>query len=63
MPAKTTNVAAEQLELFRPPPTRPLWDDLPEDVRREACERITQMLRKHMEGNAVIETDKEDSDE
>lgn len=36
----------EQLDLFQPPLTRPLWRNLPPEVRDRVLELLTQLLRE-----------------
>jgi hypothetical protein len=47
MPSKARNTAIEQLELFRPPPRRTLWSDLPEPVKQEVRQLVAQMFIGH----------------
>jgi len=46
-----------QLDLFRPRPKRPRWDELPFDTRRKTLPLIALLLR------SVLPTNKEASDE
>jgi hypothetical protein len=52
MPVKAKRDAVEQLELFRPPPQRPLWNALPDHVRSDVRDLVAQMLREHVERSA-----------
>ena len=63
MPVKARVASSEQLELFRPKRTRPSWRALPEVVRKQVRELLSQMLAEHVEGSAKCEMDEETDDE
>lgn len=39
-----------QLELFDPPPNRPTWSNLPDEIRQEVRTLLVEVLRQHLVG-------------
>ena len=63
MPRKAGNIAIEQLELFRPPPSRTLWSDLPESVKGEVRELVAQMFIAHTNADPADEAEGAENDD
>jgi len=63
MPRRAGNIAIEQLELFRPPPSRPLWSDLPEPAKQEVRELVAQMFIAHTNADSADEAEGEGNDD
>lgn len=52
-----------QLDLFRPPPTIPDWEQLPPDVRHKAVTLLARMLRPRRQAPVVADHGREAGDE
>lgn len=52
-----------QGDLFQPPPTRPLWRNLPTDQQRRVQELLIQLLRERQNARAADPHEKEDGHE
>lgn len=63
MSVKAPNTAIDQLELFRPPAHRLLWEDVPECIKAEVRKLVAQMLRTHEEVNTTERPVKEVNDD
>jgi len=61
MPFKAKYETLDQLELFRPPPSRPLWAALPDDVRNDVRDLLAQMLKEYVERS--VERSREEVDD
>jgi hypothetical protein len=48
-----------QCDLFQPPPTRPLWRNLPPEVRSRVMKLLIQLLREHQNAHAAVPHGKE----
>ena len=47
MAQQVSRMGPEQLDLFRPRPQVPIWEDLPEDHREEITSVLGKMLRRY----------------
>jgi len=52
-----------QLNLFRPPPTRPRWRALPQEVRQQVLPMLVRLLKEHRVGQPASDGQKGVSDE
>ena len=50
MPRKRSSVRDEPPDLFRPRPTRPVWQALPDGVQQEVRALLVQLLHPDAEG-------------
>lgn len=52
-----------QLDLFRPVPKRPAWQEMPADVQQNTVTLLAQLLREHLAGRVVPQDGKRPADE
>lgn len=63
MEPKRTADEAGQLNLFRKPVSRPIWGDLPVEVRSEVVKALSQLIVTVLEQSAKAAPEGEASDE
>jgi hypothetical protein len=52
-----------QLDLFRPPPTTPDWEQFPPDVRHKAVSLLARLIRPRRRADDVADHGREAADE
>jgi hypothetical protein len=50
-------------DLFRPPPQRPIWSNLPTEVRQKATRLLARLLRQHRTQDGSVAQGKEAGDD